>query len=39
MNFLWRIGVTGDRERGEEDEARRYFDRYGHWPDEPGPQS
>jgi hypothetical protein len=38
LNFLYRIGVKGDRERHEEDEARAYFDRHGHWPDEPRPQ-
>lgn len=36
LNVLHRIGVTGDRERDEEDEARAYFDRHGHWPDETG---
>ena len=34
MNLLFRIGVSGDKERDEEDEARAYFDRHGHWPDE-----
>lgn len=34
MNFLWRIGVSGDRERDDEAAAREYFDRHGHWPDE-----
>jgi hypothetical protein len=34
INFLWRIGVTGDKERTEEDEARAFFDRHGYWPDE-----
>jgi hypothetical protein len=38
MNFLWRIGVTGDRERTEEDEARAFFDEHGRWPDEPESQ-
>lgn len=37
MNFLWRIGVTGDRERAKEDEARAFFDRHGYWPDEERP--
>jgi hypothetical protein len=37
MNFLWRVGVTGDRERDVEDEARAYFDRHGYWPGE-GPR-
>lgn len=34
MNFMWRIGISGDADREEEDQARLYFDRCGHWPDE-----
>jgi hypothetical protein len=34
LNVLYRVGVHGDRDRAREDEQRRYFDRYGHWPDE-----
>jgi hypothetical protein len=34
LNFLYRLGVSGDREREEEEEARTFLDRYGHWPDE-----
>jgi hypothetical protein len=34
LNFLHRMGVSGDRDRDEEEEARLYFDRHGHWPDE-----
>jgi hypothetical protein len=34
LNWLYRIGASGDRERDEEDRARQYFDRHGHWPDE-----
>lgn len=34
LNFLYRMGVSGDRDRDEEAEARRYFDEHGHWPDE-----
>lgn len=34
MNLLLRVGISGDRERDAEDEAREYFDRHGHWPDE-----
>jgi hypothetical protein len=37
INLLFRIGVTGDRERDEEDAARAYFDRHGRWPDDPAP--
>jgi hypothetical protein len=35
VNWLFRIGVTGDLEREREDAAREYFARHGHWPDEP----
>ena len=34
LNILFRIGVEGDKERDREDEARRYFDEHGRWPDE-----
>jgi hypothetical protein len=40
LNWLHRMGVTGDVARDREDEARAYFDRHGHWPDDaprPGP--
>lgn len=34
MNFLWRIGVSGDHDRDDEAAARDYFDAHGRWPDE-----
>ena len=34
LNVLFRIGVKGDVERDREDEARRFFERHGRWPDE-----
>jgi hypothetical protein len=34
MNVLMRVGISGDRDRDEEDEARAYFDRHGRWPGE-----
>ena len=37
LNFLFRIGVSGDREREEEDRARAYFSEHGRWPDDPPP--
>jgi hypothetical protein len=37
LNLLFRIGMTGDRERDEEDEAREFYSRHGHWPDEGPP--
>jgi hypothetical protein len=32
VNWLFRIGVHGDRERDDEQAAREYFDRHGRWP-------
>ena len=37
LNWLYRVGVAGERERDEEDRAREYFDRHGVWPDEVRP--
>ena len=34
LNVLFRIGVEGDKDRDREDEARRFFDEHGRWPDE-----
>lgn len=34
INFLFRLGVSSDEERAREEEARRYFDEHGVWPDE-----
>jgi hypothetical protein len=34
LNFLYRLSVSGDRDRDDEDRARQYFDEHGHWPDE-----
>ena len=36
INVLFRLGVASDREREEHEEAWRYYERHGHWPDEPG---
>jgi len=33
INWLFRAGAAGERERDREDEAREYFDRHGRWPD------
>ena len=35
LNVLYRIGVQGDLERDTEQDARDFFDKHGHWPDEP----
>ena len=37
LNFFFRMGVSGDRDRDREEEARRYFDQHGRWPDDPAP--
>jgi hypothetical protein len=34
INFLYRLGVSGDREREQEERARQYFDEHGEWPEE-----
>jgi hypothetical protein len=33
INWLFRTGAAGDREREAEDAARDYFDAHGRWPD------
>jgi len=33
INWLFRAGASGDRERESEERAREYFDLHGHWPD------
>lgn len=33
LNWLFRIGASGDRERDAEDRAREFYDRHGRWPD------
>lgn len=37
LNWLYRVGVSGERDRDKEDEARDYLERHGHWPDEAPP--
>ena len=34
LNWLFRLGAEGDKERVAEEEARDYHSRTGHWPDE-----
>jgi hypothetical protein len=34
VNWMYRMSVESNREREQEEEARRYFDRHGRWPDE-----
>jgi hypothetical protein len=33
LNLLMRLGIASGRDREREEEARRYFDRHGHWPE------
>jgi hypothetical protein len=32
LNWLFRLGTAGERERDAEEAARDYFDRHGRWP-------
>jgi len=34
VNWFYRVAVSGDRVRDEEEAARIYLDVHGHWPDE-----
>jgi hypothetical protein len=34
LNWLFRLGAAGDRERADEEAAREHFARHGRWPDE-----
>lgn len=34
LNWLFRAGVRGDRDRDREQAAREYFAEHGRWPDE-----
>jgi len=34
INFLWRLGVSGDDERELEARDRDFLATHGHWPDE-----
>jgi hypothetical protein len=34
VNWLFRIGASGDREREVEERAREYFTKHGRWPDQ-----
>ena len=37
LNWLFRLGAQGDREREDEAAARDYFTQHGRWPDEEPP--
>ncbi len=34
VNWLFRMSVESNRDREREEDARRYFDEHGRWPDE-----
>ena len=34
INWMYRMSVESNRDREDEEDARRYFDRHGRWPDE-----
>jgi membrane protein implicated in regulation of membrane protease activity len=34
INWLFRMSIESNRDRDREEEARRYFDEHGRWPDE-----
>jgi len=34
INWLFRMSIESNRDREEEEEARRYFDEHGRWPDD-----
>lgn len=34
LNWLMRLSVSSGRDREREEEARRFFDEHGRWPDE-----
>jgi hypothetical protein len=34
LNWMYRMSVESTRDREREEEARRYFDAHGRWPDE-----
>lgn len=35
LNFFFRVGAHGDRDRDRDEAARTEFERTGRWPDEP----
>jgi hypothetical protein len=36
-NVLWRIGITGNLDRDDEEDARRYLAEHGEWPEDRSP--
>jgi hypothetical protein len=39
LNWFYRLGVRGDRDRDREDRARDFFDEHGFWPDDERPRT
>jgi drug/metabolite transporter (DMT)-like permease len=37
INWLFRMSIQSNRDREDEEAARRYFDEHGHWPGEGAP--
>ena len=37
LNRMFRLSVESNHDREREELAREFYDRHGHWPDEPGP--
>lgn len=35
LNVFMRAGIRSQRDRDQEEEARRYYDRHGRWPRDP----
>jgi hypothetical protein len=33
-NFLWRLGIAGNHDRDDEEDARRYLAEHGQWPED-----
>ena len=38
INYMFRLSVSSEGDRDEEEQARRYFDEHGEWPDDPPPK-
>jgi hypothetical protein len=38
INYMFRLSVSSEGDRDEEEHARRYFDEHGGWPDDPPPK-
>jgi hypothetical protein len=38
INYMYRLSVDSETDRLEEEQARRYFDEHGEWPDDPPPK-